>query len=339
MRQSAPYRQPRARHGSVTAAAAIIRRPLEAANPRILYVAGAGRSGSTLLGMVLGALPGCTPVGELRHIWQRGVLGNRLCGCGVPFLECPFWSAVGEQAFGGWDRAVAEEQVRRLWAIGRQRQFPLVAMGIGSARFRAELRAYAELQSRIYKAVTAVSGDRFIVDSSKSPIYALTLRSAGLNVDVIHLVRDSRAVAYSWTRRRPVGDTPTPEYMPTFPPGRSALTWISNNVAIDAVALRGLRPRVIRYEQLVAGPAVELERALGDALPPAGREALSQLAGGELSFGTQHTVAGNPVRMRVGPLKLRLDDAWRSEMRPSDRRIVTLMTFPLLARYGYVARR
>jgi len=52
----------------------------------------------------------------------------------------------------------------------------------------------------------------------------------------------------------------------------------------------------------------------------------------------QHTVAGNPVRMRSGPLKLRVDDAWRAAMPAADRRLVTLLTFPLLARYGYAGR-
>jgi len=52
----------------------------------------------------------------------------------------------------------------------------------------------------------------------------------------------------------------------------------------------------------------------------------------------QHTVAGNPVRMQSGPLKLRVDDAWRAAMPAGDRRLVTLLTFPLLARYGYAGR-
>lgn len=318
--------------------AAIIRRALEAATPRILYVAGAGRSGSTLLGMVLGALPGCTHVGELRHVWERGVLENRLCGCGAAFSDCPFWTAVGERAFGGWSTDDARAQVRRLWATGRQRHFPLVATGLGPARFRAEARVYGELQERVYAAVAAVCGTPVIVDTSKSPIYALTLRAQALDVRVIHLVRDSRAVAYSWTRTKATGDSSKTEYMPTFHPGHSTLTWISNNVAIDAVALRGLRPRVLRYEHLVSAPARELERSVADLLPETARAALPDLADPEFAAGTQHTVAGNPMRMRTGPLKLRLDDAWRSEMRPADRLLVSAMTFPLLLRYGYDAR-
>ena len=329
-----------ARPGVVnSAAAAIIRAAVDAPRPRILYIAGAGRSGSTLLAMLLGGLPGCTAVGELRHIWERGVLGNRLCGCGEPFHDCPFWSQVGQTAFGGWDGVDAERQAARLMRVGRQRHFPLVAAGAGSARFRAELEAYAGLQARVYRAVAAVSGDAAIVDSSKSPVYALTLRTAGLDVDVIHLVRDSRAVAYSWTRSRAMQDTAAPEYMPTFGPAWSSLTWMSNNLAVDAVRGRGLRPRVVRYERLVAGPARELVGALGDGLPAAARSALR--AGGdagEFSVGVQHTVAGNPVRMQSGPLRLRVDDAWRTSMPAGDRRLVTLLTFPLLARYGYARR-
>jgi hypothetical protein len=126
--------------------------------------------------------------------------------------------------------------------------------------------------------------------------------------------------------------------MPTFHPGHSTLTWISNNVAIDAIALRGLRPRVLRYEHLVTSPARELERSIADILPGPARAALASFADPEFTLETQHTVAGNPVRLRTGPLTLRLDDAWRSEMRPRDRLLVSLMTFPLLIRYGYDAR-
>jgi hypothetical protein len=158
-------------------------------------------------------------------------------------------------------------------------------------------------------------------------------------VDILHLVRDSRAVAYSWTRSRAMDDTASPEYMPTFGPAWSSLTWVSNNLAVDVVRGRGLTRRVVRYERLVTTPAGELGRALGDALPASARAALESGGdAGEFTAGVQHTVAGNPVRMQSGPLRLRMDDAWRRAMPARDRRLVTLLTFPLLARYGYAGR-
>jgi hypothetical protein len=51
-----------------------------------------------------------------------------------------------------------------------------------------------------------------------------------------------------------------------------------------------------------------------------------------------HTVAGNPMRFRTGPTQLRRDDAWRTELPRGRRRLVTALTAPLLARYGYLRR-
>lgn len=69
----------------------------------VLYVAGSGRSGSTLLERVVDRVPRCFPVAEVVFLWQGGVRDNAPCGCGVPFRECPFWIRVGEEASGGWE--------------------------------------------------------------------------------------------------------------------------------------------------------------------------------------------------------------------------------------------
>ena len=67
---------------------------------RVLYVSGWVYSGSTLLSNILGEIEGVFAAGEVRHIWRRGLLEDRPCGCGAAFSACPFWSAVVEEAFG-----------------------------------------------------------------------------------------------------------------------------------------------------------------------------------------------------------------------------------------------
>lgn len=67
----------------------------------VLYIGAFGRSGSTILGQVLGRMPGFVNVGEAWQVWQRGLRENERCGCGQPFRSCEFWSAVGDEAFGG----------------------------------------------------------------------------------------------------------------------------------------------------------------------------------------------------------------------------------------------
>ena len=63
----------------------------------VLYVGGLGRSGSTLVERLAGQLPGACAVGELVHLWQRGVTEDERCGCGAPFGQCPFWQQVGKR--------------------------------------------------------------------------------------------------------------------------------------------------------------------------------------------------------------------------------------------------
>ena len=71
---------------------------------KILYIAGAGRSGSTLIDILLGKIDGFTSFGELRWIWQRSFRENQLTGDDLPFKESPFWNEVVQQAFGGFDK-------------------------------------------------------------------------------------------------------------------------------------------------------------------------------------------------------------------------------------------
>src|SRR3989442_15817386 len=98
----------------------------DAAKPvKVLYIGGCGRSGSTLLDRMLGQVPGVFPLGELPHLW-RGLLHNAECGCGAPIRNCPFWLAVGECAFGGWEPLDAAEMLHLQRAVLRQRYLPFM---------------------------------------------------------------------------------------------------------------------------------------------------------------------------------------------------------------------
>jgi hypothetical protein len=65
---------------------------------------------------------------------------------------------------------------------------------------------------------------------------------------------------------------------------------------------------------------------------------LDFLSGDSAVLSPSHTVAGNPMRFRTGPITLRRDDAWRSKLPRARRLLVTALTAPLLARYGYLRR-
>jgi hypothetical protein len=305
---------------------------------RVLFIAGFGRSGSTLLDRITGQLPGFFSGGELKYIWERGVVENQLCGCGMAFHECPFWLEVGRRAAGGW----RIDDARRMVDLGRRvdrHRFVLKLLAPGAfPQFGADLRHYYEDAARLYRAIADVAGARVVIDSSIDPPYGLLLgRARGLDVRVAHLVRDSRGVAFSWSRRvRRPEITGRLEYMPTYNPVGCALRWVTDNLLVGVMRRAGMPSVLIRYEDLVASPASELERLARHA----GEEALGLALGfvrpGEVDLAADHTVAGNPMRFHQGALPLRVDDAWRREMPAVERAAVTAVTWPLLRQYGYL---
>jgi hypothetical protein len=303
----------------------------------VLYVGGWGRSGSTLLSHMLGHVDGYVSVGELRYLWQAGVAGDELCGCGQPFSQCEFWTAVGERAFGGWEAVDVDEVLELEAAVLRHRNVPALAVPAMFGGYSDKLRRYAELTERVYAAVAEEAGARVVVDSTKNPPYAYFLRRvAGIDLRVVHLVRDSRGVVYSWMKKVVRPEITNGNAMfEEFSPGRAAVRWTECNLAFEV--LRQLRtPTVrVRYESLAAEPRAQLERVL-DGLDPGSRE-LGFLDGGEVEVAAdQHSIRGNPMRFEHGRQTVRVDDAWRTQMRRGTRRLVTAVTWPLLLTYGYL---
>jgi hypothetical protein len=302
-----------------------------------LYIAGAGRSGSTLLERILGQLEGCVAVGELRHLWREDPAGQQ-CGCGKLLTQCDFWRAVMTQAAVRLDidsfRAMQESQRR----VDRIRNIPMMlSKSLASREYARNQAAYVDTLRRIYLAIHEMTGCNVIVDSSKdvSTLYLLS-EMDDVRIRVLHLVRDSRAVAYSWTRekvRLHVVDQVT--YMPRYSPQRSAADWMYRNALIEMARGRTDGYMRLRYEDLVADPLGVTER-IARFIDLAGAD-LRFIEESELKFThVSHTIAGNPMRFEKGAVRLRIDSAWQQELGQTDRSIVTTLTRPLLRRYDYI---
>jgi hypothetical protein len=304
---------------------------------QVLYIGGLGRSGSTLLDRMLGQLPGFFSAGEVRDLWQRGLKENRLCGCGQPFLECPVWSRVGDEAYGGWDNVDADEVQRLAKSVDRHSLLPVLVAPRAWPPFARKVERYAALLGPLFRAIRTVSGDRVVIDSSKAPSTAFLLRQcADIELSAVHLVRDSRGVAYSWTKKIARPDTPgRVVYMHRYQPSRIAARWMTRNAMMELLGRMGTREVRVRYETLVASPRQEMARALEGLGQPFTPEDLAFISGDQVTLGTNHTVMGNPMRMENGPIRLKLDDQWRTAMGSRPRGMVTLLTKPLLRRYGY----
>lgn len=301
---------------------------------RILYIGGSGRSGSTLVDRLVGQLPGFVSTGELRVISHAGLGQNRLCGCGEPFDSCPFWTAVGDRAFGGWrqtQRAALDEAASVSY-------FQTLGELLNVRRPDHRHRNIALLRS-LYETISELAGGATIVDSSKGPRYAALLSTIpGLQVSGIHLVRDPRGVAYSWSKRVTRPDMPGRSVeMLRMGAGQVAGRWIAHNVMMELLGRRIPMAR-LGYEALLADPRAEITRILETLSMPVQPASLSYIGRGSVHLEPNHTVMGNPMRLQVGEIPLRLDDAWQASIPAGARARVTAITWPLLLRYGYPLR-
>jgi len=331
---------------------------VSALDQKVLYIGGFGRSGSTLVERILGQLPGFCSAGEIVFLWQRGLIDGQLCGCGTPVPECDFWTRVGKTAFGGWDQIDAHEMLALQKRVDRNRYIPsMVAPRLRPAA-QADFERYTDVLSRLYRGIGEVAGARVVIDASKHASTAFLLRKVpNLDLRVVHLVRDSRGVAYSWTKeiKKPEVTGGDDAFMPQYSPTSSGLQWVAYNLLFDALgaltALPGGAPEapgtmILRYEALMAEPRAGLERILAHADEPVTADSFAFLGdspggpgvppgSGWVDLGCDHTVAGNPMRFHQGRLDLRLDQAWTTKLPERDRKVVTAITWPLQLRYGY----
>lgn len=312
--------------------------------PTLIYLGGLGRSGSTIVERLLGELPGVCPAGEVAHLWQRGIVRAERCGCGESFPECPFWRKIGEVAFGGWDKVDVGHVSDLRAKIDRNRFIPVLARSELRAAHRRTLDDYLSYYLRVYTAIAEISGCQVIVDASKHASLAFCLRwCAGLDLRVVHIVRDPRAVAYSWTRavsRPDVSGRAAPQdsHMWTYSSPRTAMRWNGQNGAMHLLRGRGTPMLLVRYEDFVRTPEAVLgEIASFAGLPGSAAAGFLGADGADhwADLAISHTVSGNPMRFSAGRIPIRPDERWRTSMPAAQRRAVTAMTLPLLRRYGY----
>lgn len=303
---------------------------------KVLYIAGNGRSGTTLIDLILGQLDGFFTVGELRGIWDWGFIENVNCGCGLPFKDCDTWQAIVLSAFEGCPEIDARQMVaaRERWT--QIKSFPRLALrGRDGLRSDHDLCTFLENTNILYQAISQVSRCRVIVDASKSPTYGYLLDLANsVDLYVLHLVRDPRAVAYSWMRLK---EGAPGRYMPRYGPFRTSIYWLAWNWLIRAIWDHpGKHYYRLTYEQFVTHPRQSIERIV-HLVGEDGVE-LPFLDESTVNLSPTHGVGGNIDRGRQGALKIKADDAWRSKLSQADKLLVTGMTWPFFHTYGYKIR-
>jgi hypothetical protein len=309
----------------------------------VLYIAGMTRSGSTVLERLLALDPAVGAFGELRRYWLFRNTAARPCGCGAALRDCRFWSDVERCAFGS---RLADEDVDRT-ARDVDSALRLARLPVMLARSRwpvgpngAAWQSDLDRVHRLYRGALDVAGARVLVDSSKVPAYAMLLTQVpGLRLHIVHLVRDPRAVTYSWLRTRDDPKWSWFDQANLLTAGQYARRWNRRNALGGGLRLVSATYQRYRYEDFVSDPngiVDAVRRQLG--LRPLVH---SPVVNGRADLPVTHAVAGNPNRATDRErVPIASDDAWRSGLSAVDRRSVEKATWPLrhLYRYGPVGQ-
>lgn len=296
---------------------------------KILFISGVGRSGSTMFGDILGTAEGFCHIGELQRLWLRGLEERGMCGCGLLVSECQFWKKV----FQG-DNAKLLERRQDIQSLDRRtiRTRNLLRVLVDRRAYTEDKKAYAEVLKNIYQKVQELTKCRVIVDGSKYPTYCAVLNEVEyFEIYVVHLVRDPRAVAFSWQRNKYSEEKKGMfNKMSYFKSACISLFW---DAYISMSNYRNSRYRRVKYEDFVENPIGSLdiiESVIGLPL-----NSIHVSNNKEISVKMAHSIAGNPGKFIEQVKKLRTDDEWIGSMPSRWKFLVTVITLPILVAFKY----
>lgn len=168
-------------------------------NKKIIYIVSDVRSGSTLLENILSHSPNIISVGELHHLdshINRGKWGkswNWSCSCGKSIEECIFWTKVLSNL-----KTHKINKIKNTSITPKKSKYNYFDF-IASPKYNPiKNRKVLNIINTIYSAIFEEINTSVIVDSSKNPLQGLAIyQNSGINVKIIYLKRDIRAVTFS----------------------------------------------------------------------------------------------------------------------------------------------
>jgi hypothetical protein len=309
----------------------------------LIYIASTGRSGSTILEMILGAHPQIATSGEIQ-VWPHEILENGVqnCGCGKPIPVCPFWMDMYERAKPLQQAAPQIHFFREKHYAGRTlrwRRLWELYSGQLSEKVITMIETYGKNNHQIFSVFHDLVQERrgarpqWVVDASKDPYRLLWLLQSKLfNIKVLHIIKDPRSFVYSMTKDLLASNSKALQGNLLLRIVAKSLTWMIQNCLISQVTQSYLSPAdylIVHYEEFASRPREilnEIFKLIGYDFEEGSLSHFREI--------TMHTIAGNPGA-RFQRRKIDLDDAWKILLPYSCQKLIEIITWPVKTRYEY----
>jgi hypothetical protein len=259
--------------------------------PKVVLIAGAAHGGTTIFNMMLGQHTDIFATGKLRD-FPHGVVfeAANICSCGAPAADCPFWLEI------------------------RRRYQPI------------DEQPNEEKLPRLYDLISSLSGRMFVGDVTHNVGYAQLLQSIdGIDLYLVHVVRDGRAVVYSRIRKDlRIGTLGTSRWQRIRRIAAVSRHWMRQTSTYSRMEKQlGAKAVRVSYETICNNPRAAL-RPVGECLgldfDPIG----ARLGSGQPFERVPHMIRGNRRLRSENNVVLRRDTSYLNEMPRLDRAIFQL---------------
>lgn len=271
--------------------------------PNVLYIAGYGRSGSTLIEMILGSNEKIYALGELTNFNDIRENNEAKCSCGDLVVNCSFWNRVLKDFGLNKENLTGEEEI--IWE---------------------------SIFKNINKEVD------YLIDSSKTarnnhlrPIkLAKLLRN---EIYMIHIVRDGRGCIQSLTKgsNQKMERGINPKI--SLPVLRGTLGWFTANLSAHIFQFK-YKDRYLRikYEDFTEDPESTLKE-IGQFLNVDFQGEISKL-NEECELPIMHQISGNRLRSQKR-IRLRTDNKWKEKIKIKTNLLFLTINYFFMKLYKY----
>jgi sulfotransferase family protein len=281
----------------------------------VIYLMGAGRSGTTALATFLGNSRNIFNAGEL-HQLNEHIIEGKSCSCGNHLSECGFWSKVLlKNNYSSHD--VINNVFSRDCDIEKHGS---IVKHLFNQYPKKDLENYIDCQEALFAALCEISGKSYIIDSSKYIGRALALRKLNrMNFRIIYVVRDVRGVIHSFGKNVQTSRSPF-----------SAILYYSAVNMVGELVYRLLPKHMIMrvcYERFIEKPRCVLDE-ISSFLELNFSEVKDRISNNS-DFSVGHIIGGNRLKTE-GKIKFRQDLEWRKSYTKSKSAFYYILTLPLM---------